>query len=237
VSRGHDDYHVEPIRGLPENLPPGEEILWQGAPLWWQLAKDVFHIRAAACYFGALMAWRASVRMTDAGDGVAALAAVCSLLPVALIGIGLLALLAWLSSRTTVYTITNRRIVLRIGVALTTAVNIPFCVVSAAGFCPRAGGTGNISLALSGDHRVAYSNLWPHVRPWRLAAPEPMLRAIPQAAEVATLLAAALRDAALPSNVVRLPGATAARAKVGGADLIGGEAVRIPVAATRSSRR
>jgi hypothetical protein len=236
VSRGHDDYQVEPIRGLPEKPPPGEDILWQGAPHWWQLAKDVFHIRAVAIYFGALMAWRASVRMTDASDGAAALAAVISLLPVALFGLALLALLAWLSSRTTVYTITNRRLVLRIGVALPTAINIPFSAIGSVGFCRRAAGTGNIALTLTGADRMAYSNLWPHVRPWRLTAPEPMLRAVPQAAEVADLLAAALRDAALPSNVVRLPGAATVRAKASSPDRIGGEAVRIPASALLSSR-
>ena len=28
----HDDFHFEPVRGLPEALPPGELILWQGSP-------------------------------------------------------------------------------------------------------------------------------------------------------------------------------------------------------------
>jgi hypothetical protein len=28
----HDDFQTEPVRGLPENLPEGEHILWQGHP-------------------------------------------------------------------------------------------------------------------------------------------------------------------------------------------------------------
>jgi hypothetical protein len=185
VSSGHDDYKVEPIRGLPEKLPPGERILWQGAPQWRQLAIDVFHVRAVAIYFVGLMAWRGSVHGAVAG--------ILSVLPMALVGLGLLALLAYLSSRTTVYTITDRRLVLRIGIALPVAINLPFNVIGAAGLRVRSGGSGDIPLTLSAAERVAYSNLWPHVRPWRFKAPEPMLRSIPDAENVARILGSALR--------------------------------------------
>jgi hypothetical protein len=209
MSRGHDDYQSEPVRGLPERLPHGEHILWQGAPLWWQLAKDVFHIRVVAVYFASLMAWRGAVRFGETGgDLPAAVFSLLSLLPVTLAGLGLLALLAWLSSRTTVYTITNRRIVLRIGVALTTAINIPFGVIGAAGFRPSAGGAGDIPLSLPGADRIAYSTLWPHARPWRLRKPEPMLRGIPDARHVATVLSAALAEA-MPGASVSPPIAAA----------------------------
>ncbi len=207
MSRGHDDYQTEPIRGLPETPPPGERILWQGSPRWWQLAKDVFHIRAVAIYLSGLMAWRVSVHAADV-DGIhAAVVTVLSLLPMAAMTLGLLGLLAWLCCRTTVYTITNRRVVFRIGVALPTAINIPFGVIDTAGFRPRAHGSGDIALTLRGADRVAYSHLWPHVRPWRLAAPAPMLRAIPDAAHVARILAAALGEALQATSASQLPAA------------------------------
>ena len=38
------EYESEPIPGLPEQLPQGEKILWQGAPKWQSFAKHVFHI-------------------------------------------------------------------------------------------------------------------------------------------------------------------------------------------------
>ena len=180
VVSDHDDYAVEPIRGLPKMLPPGEQIVWQGAPEWWQMAKHVFHIRGVAVYLLALTAWRFSVHM-QTGHAREAVVAAFSLLTIALLGLGMLALLAWLCSRTSVYTITNRRIVMRIGIALPTAINIPFKVIAAAGLRCNANGAGDISLALMGADRVAYSNLWPHVRPWRLSRPEPMLRGIANA--------------------------------------------------------
>jgi hypothetical protein len=201
MSAGHDDYASEPIPGLPERLPPGEHILWQGAPDWRQLAKDVFHIRAIALYFAALMAWRGAARMAEGGGAHAVFVVVLSLLPVTLIGIGLLALLAYLSARTTVYTITNRRVVMRIGVALPTAINIPFRVIAAADMRVGAAGAGDIPLSVVGSPRMGYANLWPHVRPWHLRDPEPTLRAIPDARRVALLLTEAVR-AALPTASV-----------------------------------
>jgi hypothetical protein len=193
----HDDYHVEPVPGLPENLPPGEYILWQGAPRWWDLAQRVFHIRAVAAYLILLVLVRSWMRLQD-GGAHAALLSVLSLLPLALTGLGLIALLAWLCGRTTLYTLTNRRVVFRIGIALPMAINIPFSAIAAAGVRQGEGGTGDILLTLTEGNRIAYSNLWPHVRPWRFKAPEPLLRTIGDAGSVADLLGAALRGEALP---------------------------------------
>ncbi|MBS0277418.1 MAG: PH domain-containing protein [Proteobacteria bacterium] len=204
MSQDHDDYAVEPIRGLPEALPAGEHILWQGAPQWWSLAKTVFHIRAVAFYFAVLMLWRGSVHW-DQGM-VASVLSALSLLPIALIGLGLLSLLAYLSARTSVYTITNKRVVMRIGMALPTAINIPFKLIGSGGLAEHADGTGDIPLSLTGDDRMAYSNFWPHVRPWRFTRPEPMLRGVPHARRVAEILSQAL-VAALPSGAVRVSSA------------------------------
>lgn len=195
MSRGHDDFQTEPIRGLPERPPPGETILWQGAPDWRVLAKDVFHVRAVGLYFAVLVLWRASLRFAP-GDLHSALIAVLSLLPIAAVALALLGFLAWVSSRTTVYTITSRRVVLRIGIALPVAINIPFQRIGAAALSEGTSGSGNIALSLLPGNRIAYAHLWPHVRPWRWKAPEPMLRGIPNAEAVASILAQALSAAA-----------------------------------------
>jgi hypothetical protein len=195
VSHGHDDYHVEPVPGLPEALPKDERILWQGAPAWRAVAREVFHIRAVTLYFALLMAWRGGSHFADSGVS-AALLSIASLLPVAAFGLGLLVLLARLVSRTTLYTITNRRVVMRIGMALPVTINVPFTLVAAAGLRRGPGGTGDIPLTLSGDQRIAYSWLWPHVRPWHLRMPEPMLRGVPEVERVAAILGKALGEAA-----------------------------------------
>jgi len=107
------------------------------------------------------------------------------------LAIGLLAVVAWLSARTAVYTITDKRIVLRVGIVLTLTFNLPFKRIAAAGLRLEADGTGEIPLTLRPGDRIAYLHLWPHARPWHLARPEPMLRSVPEAQTVARLLAEA----------------------------------------------
>lgn len=192
--REHD---FEPIHGLPEALPAGEEILWQGAPDWWALAKTTFHIKAIAFYGAVLCAWRFAATLHDGSSLIGAANAALSIALLMTLAIGLFCLMAWLIERTTVYTITNRRVVMRIGVALSITLNIPFRIVATAGCRKFKNGTGDIPLTLLGDNKIAYPHLWPHARPWRFARPEPMLRAIPDAERVADLLAAALGQAVL----------------------------------------
>ncbi|WP_199200529.1 photosynthetic complex putative assembly protein PuhB [Alkalicaulis satelles] len=191
----------EPIPGLPDDLPEGERVLWQGAPDWKSLAVHVFHIRFVALYFAVLMTWEASATLS--GGGGAGLAASTASLQ-ALTGaaaIALLCLFAWLIARSTVYTITSGRVVIRAGVALPKAVNIPFAIIGSAALNVRASGHGDIPLQLSGPDRAAYLSLWPHVRPWRLNNAQPMLRGVPDAAKAAEVLGAALAEKAGQSPV------------------------------------
>jgi hypothetical protein len=177
---------------LPEPLPAGEEILWQGRPAWRSLAVRAFHARKIAIYFGILAIWRATSNVAD-GD-TAALAAV-PLLWLLLLGgaaAGLLTLMAWLTSRMTLYTVTTRRVVMQFGVALPMTLNIPFRVVGSAALKLYANGTGDIPIAITGNDRMAYLVLWPHARPWRARRAEPMLRAVPDAEDVAEILSRAL---------------------------------------------
>ena len=54
----HDDFAVEPIKGLPEMPPEGEVILWQGRPNWWALSKESLNLYWVLGYFVLLAAWR-----------------------------------------------------------------------------------------------------------------------------------------------------------------------------------
>jgi hypothetical protein len=68
---------------------------------------------------------------------------------------------------------------------------------------PGSGNTGDIAVTLKGEHRLGYAMLWPHARPWRLSRPQPMLRALPDAARLAQELAqacAALAPVASPAR-------------------------------------
>lgn len=208
MSGSHEN---EPIRGLPGFLPEGERILWQGSPHWPTLARTALHLNKVAAYFVILLAWRLLSLATDDVPARDALLGALWPLPLAAITLGLIALFAWLVARTTVYTLTNRRIVMRIGVALSMTMNFPLRVIASADLSTYANGTGNIPIRLGSDDRIAYLHLWPHARPWRFARAEPMLRAIPDAAHVAELLASALADchaARAPANAAAAPAAT-----------------------------
>lgn len=175
------EHDHEPVRGLPGPLPAGETILWQGSPDARLFLRGALHARWVAAYFVALTLYsliQASVfgAVTSFLAGLACLA--------------MLALFAWGVARTSIYTLTDKRIVLRVGVALSACINLPLKALAAADLRPLEQGHGDIALTLT-DGRIGYAILWPHARPWRLRAPQPMLRAVPDAAHVATLLVAA----------------------------------------------
>lgn len=176
------EYEHEPIRGLPGELPEGEHIVWQGAPDWRVFARSALYTRWIAGYF-LVMVLFALVNGSLFG--------VVGTLVAGMACLGLLSLYAVAVSRTTVYTITNRRVVLRIGVALNTCINIPHKLIGAADMREQGSGFGDIALTITGPHRPGYAVLWPHARPFRFGAPEPMLRALPDAFSTAELLARA----------------------------------------------
>lgn len=197
------EYDHEPIRGLPGNLPAGESILWQGSPEWRTFARSALHTRWISAYFAALaLLGLASGKLFGAAVAVVGGA----------ITQGLLALFAMLLARTTVYTITNRRVVLRIGIALNKCVNLPLAMIGSADLRQQHGGHGDIALNIVGRHRLGFAMLWPHARPWRLAQPSPMLRALPDAEAAANVLARACA-AVVPNEVGTVERSRAAPAR------------------------
>jgi hypothetical protein len=186
------EYEYEPIRGLPEHLPPGEEMLWQGAPRWTALARRAFHVWKVALYFAVIIVWRVLADLS-AGEPLAeVVTGALWVFALGVVAIGGLSLLAWAMARATVYTITSRRLVIRLGVALPMIVNFPFAQISSAQLKRHRDDTGDIPLVLAESTRTSYLLLWPHVRPWHFARPQPMLRAIPDVAKVAEILSNAL---------------------------------------------
>ena len=186
------DYDFEPVRGLPAHLPAGETLLWQGHPDWRSLTVHAFHVRKVGVYFCLLAVWSVLSAWAEGSSLSAALSSVLWVAPMALTAVALLIMLAWLAARTTVYSITSKRVVMRIGIALPITINIPFRAVESVGLKRHANGTGDIPAMLSKGYRLAYLVLWPHVRPWHVRSPQPMLRSVPDVEHVAHLLAETL---------------------------------------------
>lgn len=203
------EHEVEPVPGLPERLPEGECILWQGASRWQSVLRNVFYAPYLIGYFALLLIWRFASILHDGGTLGQALMAIITILPIPLIALLLLVLLSWLVQRTTLYTITNRRVVMRIGIALSITFNIPFRLIESVGLRVNRDGSGDIALQMSGPESIAYLHLWPHARPWHFGRPQPQLRSIANAAEVAELISKAISSAETHATgtAVRMGGA------------------------------
>jgi hypothetical protein len=204
VKQDHRQFSDSTFKQLPAPLPAGERVIWQGKPSFTGLALRAFHIREVAVYFGLLLIWRLWsnwARGTPAGEAV--MSALWLIAP-AVSAIAVLAGLAWLFRRAACYTITSSRVLFQFGVALPTTMNIPLGKIANAALKTYHDGSGDIPLRLAADDRVSYLLLWPHIRPWRLRAPEPMLNSIPDAAGVAAKLAEALTGRPGPAAISRV---------------------------------
>ena len=138
---------------LPADIPEGERVLWFGRPEWVSLARTAYRADLVAAYFGALAVWNA-VADSEAG-AVAVAIAIGKSLVLGAACLSLLSLLAWLSARTTLYVVTSRRIVMKVGIALPIFFNIPYSQIASAALRSFNDGTGEIPLALAPGRRIA----------------------------------------------------------------------------------
>jgi hypothetical protein len=182
------EHDYEPVPGLPAPLPEGETILWQGAPAWEAFARRAMRVRIVAVYFLVLAVWGIAGRLSSGMPAMEILLATLRLTAMAAGAICLLELFAWLVGRTTLYTITTKRVVMRYGIALPISIQISYRMIETAGAHIWSDGAGDIALTLLPGQRIAYMVLWPHARPWRLLKAQPVLRCIPDAAAVAQTL-------------------------------------------------
>jgi hypothetical protein len=172
----HDDFEFEPVPGLPGPLPPQEQLLWQGTPDWWALAVGAFHARKVGIYLLLMLGWQSvnALRAPSAGSFKAlALSSVLSAFAYAVL-LGL----AYLSARSTVYSVTTRRVLMRYGVAIPMTLNIPLRTIDSVDLKRQDGERGEIYFRPLSDKRIGYMVTWPHLRPGSWARPVPSFRAL-----------------------------------------------------------
>jgi hypothetical protein len=104
---------------------------------------------------------------------------------------GIVAVGRWIASSTT-YAITDKRLVIRLGIIFPLTVNVPLHYVQGAKVKTFADGTGQIALQLESKERLAWIVLFPHVRPWTFSNPEPLLRGLHDPHAVGAILSAAV---------------------------------------------
>lgn len=179
------------VRGVSEALPPGEQILWEGAPNARALARHLFFIRPLSAYLGAMMLWWVAVNRTQFNtETFWATLGIQFLLVGGVIG-G-----AWMLSRSiangTVYAITDRRIVMRFGVIFPLTINVPLHYVEGASAREFSDRTGQIAVQLTKKESIAWIVLFPHVRPFEFSQPQPLLRGLTDSVKVGEVLRAAV---------------------------------------------
>ncbi len=179
-----------------ERIAADETVLWRGRPLVVGLAVRCLKLPVLLGYFALLALVEAGLSWRD---GSAAVATALAYAAIGAVAVALLVLsAAALFAATTRYVLTDRRLILMIGIALPIALTVPLKRVAAAGLRLHPDGSGDLPLALA-EGKLAYLLIWPHARPWRFRTPEPMLRCVPDAQGVAAILSRALL-AAVPKG-------------------------------------
>ncbi len=183
------------IDGVNEPLPEGETLLWEGRPELIPLAMRALYLRLFIIYWAILaLVWLGHGLVTGRA-GSALTADLAWLVVVGLVGSAMVLGLAWAVRRSTTYALTDRRVVMRMGVALPAVLNLPLAKIQEANFRQYSDGTGLITFRLPPTERMGVVFLWPHHRPWRWGRPEPAFRALPHAQEVAERVGVAAQAA------------------------------------------
>lgn len=173
------------IDGIHEPLPEGETLLWEGRPELIPLAMRALYLRLFIIYWAVLAVVWLGHGLATGRPGSALAADLTWLVVVGLVGSGMVLGLAWAVRRSTTYALTDRRVVMRMGVALPAVLNLPLEKIQEANFRGFRDGTGLITFRLPSTERMGVVFLWPHHRPWRWGRPEPAFRALPDAEQVA----------------------------------------------------
>jgi hypothetical protein len=190
--REHDN---EPVLGLPETLPAGERLLWQGSPDFLLLARRVLHINKIIVWFAVIGVWRIAAHWQATGEWLFGLLKTPAFALV--LCLSLLLTMAWFYARTTVYSITSQRVTMRFGLAVPITMNIPFTKIASASTRSFSADHGNIALKTVKGERVSHLVLWPNVRPCHWLAPQPMLCCISDFTRAAEQLNLAVQSSAV----------------------------------------
>jgi len=187
VSATHE-HEWEAAPGLPSTLPAGERIVWQGSPDWKQLAVHAFHVRKIAVYFALMVGLQFSQLWAEGLSGKELLVPIVVSSSLAILALALLTTCAWFAGKSSLYTFTNKRVVMRIGIVLTLTFNLPYRRIAGASSKDYAKGCQDIALELYPEDRIGWAHLWPHQKAWHVKHPQPTLRCVPNGKEVSEML-------------------------------------------------
>lgn len=186
------EHEIEPLPGLPGVPPAGEVVLWQGRPSSALVARHLLKVRWIVGYFLILASWAVVAGLNDGQPAGGILFSVAVLTALAGVLIGMIELFAWAVEKTTLYTITTERVVMRFGVAISMTLNLPFRQIDSVSLAKIGEKAGVIAIALLPGQRLSWLIQWPHVRAFRFSKPEPSLIFLADAEQAAKVLSAAV---------------------------------------------
>lgn len=189
-----EDGPDEPVRGLPAELPEGEDLIWQGGASPRSLGVHAFHVRSVAIYFAAAVVIRLAFSVGTGASAMEALQTVSVIAGLGMLAVGVLWLMAWGMAKRVIFSITNKRVVIRHGVGIRKYVNVPFASIETVAMKRHSDGSGDIALQTDKTNPIPYFHLWPFARPFRFTRTVPLMRAIPEPQPVAETLVTAMKD-------------------------------------------
>tara|TARA_A100001011_G_C14085987_1_gene746521 strand:+ start:112 stop:738 length:627 start_codon:yes stop_codon:yes gene_type:complete len=172
---------------IKELVPKEEKIYWTGRPEWRSLAYQSFGLKYLIVYFF-ICGLYALTSLENSFDFRLVL---LNFFPFAVSGSFagiILAIIAYFEATHTFYVLTERRIVLKSGVALVFILNAPFKKIISIDRQSLAGGRGNIAFSTESTKRIPYISCWPSVKPWSFMSPIPSFRSIKDVNKVESLL-------------------------------------------------
>ena len=169
------------INRLPDevgkSIPSGEKIFWNGKPNWKSFGYHAFGVKYFSIYFFVCALY--AVSQIDAIFSFGAF--FTKFIPYLISGIlagTILLLLSYFSARHTCYVITEKRIVIRTGVALVFLLNMPFKNILSIDMKTLAQGRGNVIFKVQSKKRIPYLSCWPSVKSGSFFEPIPAFRSI-----------------------------------------------------------
>ena len=186
----------EAPKNILDAIPNGESILWKGRPSLWGFSWNLFGLKWITLYLSMLSI--VSVARFYASDFYTAF--YVDFLPFFLSGIFASIILIGLAATqtySTVYIITENRVIIKTGAALSFLISMPFKKIKEVNLQKRGASIGTISFELLSEKRVPYISCWPSVRPWKFKRTQPAFSCIGSVDEVATIL----RKTAMTGNI------------------------------------
>ena len=186
----------EAPKNILDAIPNGESILWKGRPSLWGFSWNLFGLKWITLYLSMLSI--VSVARFFASDFYTAF--YVDFLPFFLSGIFASIILIGLAATqtySTVYIITENRVIIKTGAALSFLISMPFKKIKEVNLQKRGASIGTISFELLSEKRVPYISCWPSVRPWKFKRTQPAFSCVGSVDEVATIL----RKTAMTGNI------------------------------------